>query len=253
MPESLGSVTKSIFLVGPESHKLALEFSVAGHLGKLVFSADVVADDTISGKVGGIAITPVAYSSSHDATMALLVTALKALTAVTDAKISPLDSTNRTIVFYLDNQVTPVLADWLVASTGAGTAVVSSSTVLNDILQGMPIAQLGEDELILGPVATLAWWGATVTPRVIGVSMHYGIPGQFITAFMKGYTVIYCKLATTVIPGPAKVVAVEDVVTTPGYEFGYLNPENTAVTTNQAGWLLDSGDDNDIVRLLLLY
>ena len=42
MPTTLGSITKSIFLVGPESHKLALEFTAAGVMGKITFSADLV-------------------------------------------------------------------------------------------------------------------------------------------------------------------------------------------------------------------
>jgi len=253
MPTTLGSITKPIFLVGPESGKLALEFTAAGTMGKLVLSADMIAQDSINGKIGGVAMGAVTYASNHDTTAALIVTALKAHADVADAKISPLDGTNRTIVFYLKEQATPVLADWLVTNGGGGTAAVTSTATTGAaILQGMPIVQVGEDELVMGADAAVAFWGAAIALRTIGVSMHYALPGQLLTAFVKGYAVTYCKLSATAIPGPAKVTGVEDVVMTPGYEFGYVNFANTAVATDQAGWLLDGGADGDIARVLLL-
>ena len=253
MPTTLGTITKPIFLVGPESGKLALEFTAAGTQGKLVLSADLVASDSVNGKIGGVAMGPVSYSGSHATTAGLIVTALKAMTAVADAKISPLDTSNRTITFYLKEQATPVLADWLVTNGGGGTAVVTATaTTGTAILQGEPIVQVGDEELVMGVAAAVAFWGAAIAFRTIGVSMHYALPGQLLTAFMKGYVVTYCKLSATAIPGPAKVTGVEDVVMTPGYEFGYVNFANTAVATDQAGWLLDGGGDGDIARVLLL-
>ena len=253
MPTTLGNITKSIFLVGPETHKMALEFTAAGVLGKLVFSADLVAQDSVNGKIGGVAMGAVTYAASHVGTMGLIVTALKAMTAVADAKISPADTSNRTIVFYLKNQATPVLSDWVVTFGGAGTAVITSTATTGAaILQGMPIVQVGNDELVMGVDAAIAFFGAAVAFRVIGVSMHYALPGQLLTVFVKGYVVTYCKLSATAVPGPAKVTGTSDVVMTPGYEFGYVTFANTAVATDQGGWLLDGGNSTDIARVLQL-
>ena len=252
MPQSLGTQSKSIILVGPESHKLTQEFTAGPHLGKITLSADLVASDSVDGKVQGVAFSQVTYATSHANTMALLVTALKAHASIADAKIDPDDA--RSILFYLkDTTATPVIADLVVTHGGAGTANATSSVKNNFILQGEPVMQMGVDEMVVGLSAASAWYGVGapyIATRCIGMSAHYANPGELITVFVKGYVVTYGKLAGTMVPGPCKVIGKEDVVTTAGYEFGYVNYANTAVTTDFVGWLLDGGDDNDIVRVL---
>jgi len=248
MPESLGTITKPTILIS-ESHKLALEFQAGPNIGTITFSADLITGDDVNLTIQGDAITQVSWASSHANTMGLIVTALKATDYVQDAKIDP--DLPRVIHLYLkDDEATPVMTG-SIAHTG-GTATMTLTTVANDILQGMPVGLIGDGEKVVSPVILDLWWGATfLKNRLIGVSIHYALAGQLCTVFAAGYMVVYGKLTGTKVPGPAKATTVEDVVMTPGYEFGYVNYDATTSVNDHIGWMLDGGDNDDIVRVLL--
>lgn len=99
---------------------------------KLVLSADLVADDTVNGKIGGTAIAAIAYATSHQDTMRRIVQAIwaaaeTALVQLVDVQIQ--GATSREIhIFSADvGPATAPLLDWAVTSAGTGTAVFAAA------------------------------------------------------------------------------------------------------------------------------
>lgn len=254
MPTPFGSVSKSTVLTGPESHKLALEFQAAPHIGKIVMSADLVASDSFVCKVQGVAITSTTYTTNHATTMAAIVTKLKAHASVEDAKLSPADSNNRTIVLVLkDETATPAITEAVVTHGGAGTATSTVSIVYNNIYQGTPVALMGMGEMVGTLLVATEWWGALIQKYFIGVSMHYAQAGALCTVFVKGYVVVYGKASSAVTAGPVKVAGTTGEVLTAGYEFGYVTYANTTTVTEIVGWALTNAADTEIIKVLLGY
>lgn len=242
MPTSFGDTTKSIFLNGPESHKMALQFEAAPSLAKIEFSADLIADNVVNLKVNGTAIAPVTFAATHDATMALLVTAIEAVTTVQDAKISPLDP--QVIYYYLkDASVTPAVTE-AVVTAGNTQATITASVVTNLIAPGMPVGLIGQDELVASLPVITAWKGSVEMSHFVGVSIHNAGPGELLTAFVRGYTVVYGQADGAVVAGPVKVTGYD--ATTLYVKYGV-----TAATTNPVGWALDNVADTEVTRIIL--
>lgn len=254
MPTPFGTPSKSTVLTGPESDKLALEFQGAPHLGKITVSADLVASDAFVATVQGVAITSTTYGSSHAATMGAIVTKLKAHPAIDNAKLSPLDTNNRTIVFVLkDETAIPAITNVLVTNGGAGTAVATTDIVYNYIYAGTPVGLVGMDEMVATMAFLAAWYGPLVQKYFIGVSMHYATPGELCTVFCKGYVVTYGKASGAVVAGPVKMVGTSDQVLTRGYEFGYCTFANSDTVTEVIGWSLTNAPDTSIIKVLMGY
>lgn len=242
MPTTFGETTKSIFLNGPESHKMALQFEAAAPLGSIEFSDDLITGNKINLKVNGVSITEVEFSSTHNATMALIVTAIKALTAVQDAKISPLDP--QVIYFYLkDATVTPAVTAAVVTG-GSTRATITAGEITNGIYPGMPVGLIGEDEKVATLPWITAWLGSVEMSRFVGVSIHTAVPGELLTAYVRGYTVVYGIADGTVTSGPVKVTGYDAIN-------GYVKYAVTTATTNPVGWALDNAATTEIVRILL--
>lgn len=242
MPTTFGDTTKSIFLNGPESHKMALQFEAAAPLGKIEFSADLVTSNKVNLKIQGTAMAEVTFTSTHNATMALLVTAIKAITGVADAKISPLDP--QVIYFYLtDETATPAVTNAAVTS-GDSQATITSAVVTNNIFPGMPVGLIGSNEKVATMEWITAWLGSVEAYRFVGVSIHTATPGELLTAYVRGYTVVYGVADGAVTAGPVKVT---------GYDAtqGYVKYAVTTLTTNPVGWALDNEADTEVVRILL--
>jgi len=106
------------------------------NISTIVFNADLKStggNDVINLKVNGHAMSPVTFNSTHAATMALIVTAIKAITGVKNAVLDPADTDVRTILVYsndgLDCLVTNIV---VVGSTtpATGTATVSTTDTI---------------------------------------------------------------------------------------------------------------------------
>lgn len=100
---------------------------------KLVLSADLVADDVVTGKIGGTAIAPITYATSHAATMSQIIMALRAAAETAGVHVHDIilqGATSREIhIFSADvGPATAPLLDWLVTHNGAGAAVFASAT-----------------------------------------------------------------------------------------------------------------------------
>jgi len=256
MPAPFGIQAKSTVLTGPESHKLALEFQAAPHVGKIILSADLVADDSFVCTVQGVAITPTAYAVGHAQTMAAILVKLNAHTAIESAKLSPADIDNRTIVFVLkDETAIPVITLAAVTNTGDGTAVATTSLTYNYIYAGMPVGLIGMGEMVAGIAVIADWYGTLTQKYFIGVSMHYAAAGALCTVFVKGYVVTYGKASGAVVAGPVKMVGIStaDEVLTAGYEFGYCTFANTSTVTEIVGWSLSNVADTEIIKVLMGY
>jgi len=106
---------------------------------KLVLSDDLVADDQVDGAINGTAIAATTYATSHIATMAAIVLAIKnaaeswADTNNTDSPLQDVFITGATsreihIVSRYNGATTCALTLFAVTHGGAGTAVFSSAT-----------------------------------------------------------------------------------------------------------------------------
>lgn len=100
---------------------------------KLVLSADLVADDVVTGKIGGTAIASITYATSHAATMSQIIMALRAAAETAGVHVHDIilqGATSREIhIFSADvGPATAPLLDWLVTHNGAGAAVFASAT-----------------------------------------------------------------------------------------------------------------------------
>ena len=86
--ETLSPSPKTLFLYGPEVHKLHLEFEVAERKEVLTLTADLVASDTVVGGINGTQISATNYASNHAATMAAIAVKIAALSTITSATVS---------------------------------------------------------------------------------------------------------------------------------------------------------------------
>ena len=128
MPEPLGDTTTTLILKS-ESHKLHQEFEVGGKKATITFDADLIASNSIIGSINGVSTTAVVYATSHENTMALLVTELIAHADVISASIT---SARVITVVALDKDAAFVLSSWAVTlgSTQAGTVTATDTNTI---------------------------------------------------------------------------------------------------------------------------
>ena len=99
----------------------------------IVFAGDLVTSNVVNLKVNGNAMAPVTFSSTHAATMALIVTAIKAIAGVANAVLDTSDVASRTIIVYATDGLNALVTDIAVTSGSTpttGTATVTSSDVI---------------------------------------------------------------------------------------------------------------------------
>jgi hypothetical protein len=238
-----GDATKSIFLNGPESHKMALQFEAAASLGSLTLAGDLVTSNKVNLSINGVAMGEVTFGTDHATTIAAVVTALKAMANVADAKLSPSAAT-RVIYFYLKDKTAAVSITNALVTAGATQTTITTGTVSGVIAPGMPVGLFGVDELVAPIPVISAYFGTVEMSRFVGVSIHAADPGELLTAFVRGYTVVYAKADGAITAGPVKVTGFDATT-------GYTKYAVTTATTNPVGWALDNVADTEVCRILL--
>lgn len=240
MPQTFGSVSKSIFLNGPESHKLALQFQAANY-AKITFSANLITSNKINMKVNGVAMDEVTFATDHATTMAAIVTALAAVSTVKKVVLSAADS--KVIYLIPTTAENPVISDAAVTA-GTSAATITAVTTGSTIYPGMPVALVGSDELVVPLEVAAAIFGNVATYRFVGVSIHEASPGELLTAYVRGYTVVYGIASADTTAGPVK---------TTGYDStnGYTKYENTSQVYDAVGWALDNVSSGEVIRILI--
>lgn len=231
--EILSASPKTLFLYGPEVHKLHLEFEVAERKVVLTLSADLAAGDYLAGGVSGVAITPTVYAASHDATLAAIAVKIAALetidTAVASARTITITPFDNAILSY----------DFSVVSSAAGTAVASVAETHGNVYKGQPCILTGVGEKI-APLAS-----GSPYRNAIGFPIQDGTPGDLVTLVMKGFAVINAESSQeSMVPGPVKVA---------GYDVDNARVKYAIATadTDVAGWALDSGNTGDDIRVVI--
>lgn len=237
--EPLGEITKTM-LLKHESHKLHQEFEVDALKATITFSADLVISNTINGRVNGVAIAQVTFSTDHDTTMDLIVAALEALDAVDSCVLTDASNNRQITVYAADQESVFFLSDWVVAA-GGSQATVTLAHDTNDVHLGQPVVLTSDGKL--EPATSSHTKGA-----VIGISMHTSIGGEMATVEMKAMAIVFMECATDSLnAGPVKLHANGRNSST-----GYMEVDDASVDhTNQIGWALDSGDDGDVIRVAI--
>lgn len=245
----LGDKTKSIFLVGPESHKLSLEFEAIGDIGVLTFSADLVAGDAVNLSINGEAMDEVGYASSHSATMAAIAAAIEDIDGVLWANVH--GATSRVISFLLEDATADVLiTNAVVTNGGAGTAAVVSSVITGGIAPGTPVILTGIGEKV-APASVFANFGiANAKANILGISLHgndlWGkTKGGLVTVVTRGYAVVFGQASSSVSVGPVDYSGHD---TDTGYG-KYV----TGTANGTIGLALDEGSDGDVIRILMFH
>lgn len=151
-----------------------------------VFSADLVALNTINVTVNGVAITPVVYTTSHLVTMQLIADAIAAIPSVASAVVG--GANNRTITIISDVGTATTVSGFLV-TLGASQATVATTT-------GQSGTFFGVTQTIYNKMAT---WIPSTGPNL---SLSSGTP----TPYYQG------EVAPTLTQGRIYVMP-EDVVT----------------------------------------
>jgi len=234
---TLGSQTTNTIFKS-ESHKLHNAFTVSPIKGLLTFAGDVIASNVINVTINGVAISPVTYADSHANTMALLVTALKAISTVSDAVLV----SARVIEF------TPVLQTSVPVVTATVTLGQTQTTItptssLNDVYPGMPVKLNSDGEVKPADAAE--------DPiNIIGVSIHQRLSAtetkdKEVTVAMKAYIITEAQAGDTVTPGPVKYDGYDTTT-------GRNKYKSAGVTyANIAGWALTGGSTNEEIMVAL--
>lgn len=104
----------------------------------IVFAGDLVTSNVVNLKVNGLAMSPVTFSSTHAATMALIVTAIKAIAGVANAVLDTSDTASRTILVYSTDGLACLVTD--IAVTAGSTQTTGAATAsTTDTLYGVSI------------------------------------------------------------------------------------------------------------------
>jgi len=104
----------------------------------IIFAGDLQASDVVNLKVNGNAMSPVTFSGSHAATMALIVTAIKAITGVANAVLDPSDTDSRTILVYAVDGLDVLVTNITIIGSQSPTTATSSVTS-SDVIYGVSI------------------------------------------------------------------------------------------------------------------
>lgn len=136
--QTVGRVRKSADETAAVKRKQTLTLSGALDGGrrrvqKLVLGADLVAADSVNGKIGGTAIAAITYATSHIATMGEIVNAIKDAAETAGVQLLEVQitgATKREIHIYSADvgASTAPLADWAVTNGGGGTAAFAAAT-----------------------------------------------------------------------------------------------------------------------------
>jgi hypothetical protein len=107
---------------------------------EMLLDRDFEASNEINMKVNGAAIAPVTFGTDHATTAGLLVTAIKALSAVSDCSV-----TGRTFTIITDDSVATV-TDFVVTG-GTNQAVITSLTLdTNDVFHGVSVLTQNKEQ-----------------------------------------------------------------------------------------------------------
>lgn len=239
MPTTFGNNTKSIFLNGPESHKLALQFQAANY-AKLTLSGNLVTSNKVNMKVNGVAMPEVTFATDHATTMAAIATALEGIASVKKAIVSSAD--NKILYIIPEAAGTPSVTDAAVTA-GAGQATFTIATSGATIYPGMPVGLIGIDELVAPLDVVNTMFSNTSGYRNIGVSIQTAEPGELLTAYVRGYVVTYGIADGAVTPGPVKYT---------GYDTTdeYCKYAVTSQVYDSVGWALDNAASGEVFRVL---
>lgn len=104
----------------------------------IVFDADLVASNKINAKVNGVSMAEVTYATSHDATMAAIVTALKAVSGVANAVLDASDTESHTIIVYSNDGLDCIVSD-VVVTGGSSQANATITIDTTDTIYGISI------------------------------------------------------------------------------------------------------------------
>ena len=106
--------------------------------GSIVFSGDLVTSNVVNLKVNGAAMSPITFSSTYAATMALIVTAIKAIAGVSNAVLDTTDTNSRTINVYSTDGLDCLVTD-VVVTAGATQTTATVTTTTTDVIFGVSI------------------------------------------------------------------------------------------------------------------
>jgi hypothetical protein len=240
MPTTFGTPSKTIFLKGPEAHKLHEEFEVEGLSHSLTFSAALVTANVINGNVAGVAIPAITFATDSDTTMAAIATAIAGMAGVRDAYVVDAGTSDRVIMVVPDNQTTGIPLTGFVVTAGGSQATVVAADVNKKIFEGMPV----EINPTTGRIQPLT--AATASTTKIGYAVMDAVYGQYCTVALMGYCITYCKSADALAHGPVAYSSYDAVA-------GYVKVTDTSVTaTNIIGWVIDSTTGADeTVRVIM--
>ena len=237
MPYLFGVDTSTI-LLKHEGHKLHGAFTVEDNVAFILFSADLVTSNVINITVDAVAMAAVTFSSTHAATMALIVTQLELLASVESAEI--IGATNLGLKIVAASNANPFTVITGVVTLGAGQATISATYNQNRLVKGRPVV-LNSD----GTVAPARVDDSN--HEIIGIAVIDAIEFEDVTVMMKAFVIIFAEWkADTSLAGPVTFDAYNAVT-------GYNEVDDASVdTTNQWGWALDNGDNGDVTRVALL-
>ena len=121
--EDVGVLKDGAIYMSPEDAMTPASAIYIRHAGRkqvqtITISGDLVASNVVNGTVGGVAISPVTYSASHEATMNLLLAAILALPNVESVTLSTTPFYILTVTTLLD--VADQDAEDFIVTLGAG-------------------------------------------------------------------------------------------------------------------------------------
>jgi len=96
------------------------------NVATIVFAGDLVTGNKINLKVNGHAMSEVTFATDHATTMGLIITAIKAITGVTNAVLDTSDSNRRTILVYSVDGLDCIVTN--IAVTAGSTQTTGTST-----------------------------------------------------------------------------------------------------------------------------
>lgn len=228
-----GSESKVVFLYGPETHKLHLEFQVNARKQHVTLSADLVTSNVFHCEINGVAITDTTFGTDHDATMAAIATKIAAHADVDTCTksgrvftITPLDQTKNLII-----------SAWITA--GATQATITNGLLTYPIKAGAPVELSGSGELVVRHTTAASRY------KVIGYAIKDGDYNDLITVVMRAYGVVMMKAAASIVPGPVEITKYATDHTP--------KVSNTSTAANVMGWCLDTETtEDDYVRVAII-
>lgn len=235
MPAPFGTATKT-FILKSESHKLHEEFEVDAFRVTLTAGGTVpmVTSNVINGKVNGVAISPVTFTTDHATTMGLIAAQIALNPNVLSATVT---STNVITVIAKYPETGLALSEF-VTTGGATQCTWSYATDNNNIVKGQPVKLTTTGKL--EPYAA-----GDIPGKLLGYAVQTGHGGDLITVIMKAFAVIYAEAyAASHAPGTCRMAAWNAVTSMMEVDDGGTQDHTTII-----GNCLDTGNDGDVVRV----